>query len=286
MSLDTPVYIVLRQSPDWPTQTYADLEKTREFCRMIGRREDLIIDLVGLWDRTLAISFFAARQIMKEISLENFRAVSGAAFARLDEVRALLKRDAFFLFTDDDDWYHPDVALALQEIDPRKCAAAHWDSVVFSRGCTVLRDGMFWSNNYAVSGNYLLQREQNLDIVSQHFRADGAFRARVGALQRRAGYRTLLQHLFVPGYRIIRHIDGCLSVENKHPASTVVLEQLGDRPSGEHLRALIRGIMDANRAAQIPAECRWISPLAGKVHDLCMQLLSGTPGKPVPPAGR
>lgn len=275
MNSHTPVVIVLRQSPDWPSQTYADLEKTREFCRMIGRREDLIIDLVRLWDRTLAISFFAARQMMKEISLENFRSVSGASFLRLAEVRPLLRRDAFYLFTDDDDWYHPEAALALGRMDPRKCAAVQWDSVVMSRGCTVLRDGMFWSNNYAVSGSYLLQRERNLDIVSQHFRADGAFRAKVGALHRRAGYRTLLQHLFVPGYRIIRHVEGCLSVENKHPASTVVLEQLGDRPSGDHLRTLIRGIMDANRNPRVPDGCEWMLPLVGRVQDLCSRLLAG-----------
>lgn len=277
MNLEGPVYIVLRQSPDWPAQTYADLEKTREFCRMIGRREDLIIDLVKLWDRTFGTSFFAVRQIMKEISLENFRAVTGASFARLDCVRALLRPDAFYLFTDDDDWYHPGIAQALQGIDPRKCAAVHWDSAVFSKGMAFLRDGMFWSNNYAVSGGYLLQRKQNLEIVSQHFRADGAFRARVRALHRRTGYRTLLQHLFAPGYRIIRHVEGCLSVENKHPASTVVLEQIGDSPSGERLRALIREIMEANHSARIPAECRWMQPLAGRVYELCERLLDGNP---------
>jgi hypothetical protein len=274
MNLERPVYIVLRQSPDWPTQTYADLEKTREFCRMIGRREDLIIDVVKLWDRTFGISFFATRQIMKEISLENFRAVTGASFVRLDEVRALLRPDAFYLFTDDDDWYYPGIAQVLQRIDPRKCAAVHWDSAVFSKGLTVMRDGMFWSNNYAVSGRYLLQRKQNLEIVSQHFRADGAFRARVRAMHRRMGYRTLLQHLFTPGYRVSVHVEGCLSVENKHPASTVVLEQIGDKPSGEHLHALIREIMDANRSARVPAECRWMQPLIDRVHGLCARLLN------------
>ena len=44
-----PVYIILRQSPDWAKQTYADLDKTRSFCKIIGRPENYIIDRVLLW---------------------------------------------------------------------------------------------------------------------------------------------------------------------------------------------------------------------------------------------
>lgn len=272
MPFQYPVYIVLRQSPDWKSQTYADLEKTREFCLRIGRPETLIIDRVKLWDRTLAVSFFETRQAMKEISLENFRSVSGASLTGLSDAGRLLRPDAFYLFTDDDDWYHPDIAQTLQQFNPRKRAAIQWNPAVISNGIEYIDAGMFWSNNYAVTGSYLLQRKENLDLVCQHYRADGAFRARLSATHRRMGYPALLHRLFHPGYRVWEHLDAYLSIENKHPASTVILENMGDSPSGDDLRSLIRAIKEANRSP-LPEAFRWMQPYLDRVYDLYQKLL-------------
>ncbi len=298
------VHIVLRQGADWKTQTYQDLEKTREFCRNIGRPETLIIDRVKLWDRTFGIGFFEYRQMLKDLSIENFKAVKGADMVLMEEVCKKLSPDAFYLFTDDDDWFHPEIAARLCRFDPRTCAVLQWDSAIFSKGsanlkecmnssdnCTVvdwdnipvlspgvtiLKDGMFWSNNYAVSGEYLLQRKKNLDIVCQHYRADGAFRARISALHRRTGYKALLRYLFYPGYRIRKHVEGWLSVENKHPASTVVLEQLGNNPAEDDLRTLVRDVRDAYRNIHLPSEFEWVKPYADRISGLCGRLLNET----------
>ncbi len=295
------VHIVLRQGPDWNKQTYQDLEKTREFCRNIGRPETLIIDRVKLWDGTFKIGFFKFRQMLKDISMENFSSVRHADLIMMDEIRERLSPDAFYVFTDDDDWFNPEIATILGRFDPRSCAALQWDSAIFSkgsenlkesmnssnsytdldwdsipvltRGVTILKDGMFWSNNYAVSGEYLLQRKVNLDIVCQHYRADGAFRARLTALHRRTGYKALLRRLFYPGYRIRRHVDECVSVENKHPGSTVVLEQLGNNPGGDDLRALVRDVRDAYRSSVLPLQFEWVKPYANRVAELCDRLL-------------
>jgi hypothetical protein len=276
----TAVHIVLRPGPDWRTQTYQDLEKTREFCRNIGRPETLIIDRVRLWDKTFRIGFFEFRQMLKEISLKNFQSVRNADLVTMEEARTRLSPDAFYLFTDDDDWFHPEIAAALGRFDPRTCAALHWDSAIFSKGSenlkdsmnasnsytkidwdnipvlapgvTVLKDGMFWSNNYAVSGEYLLQRAQNMDIVCQHYRADGAFRARLTALHRRTGYKTLLRYLLYPGYRI---------------------RTLGNNPDGGALRALVRDVDDAYRSTHHPREFEWVKPYALQVSELCGRLL-------------
>ena len=272
--LQYPVYVVLRPSPDWATQTYADLEKTRVFCRNIGRPETLIIDRVKLWDQTLAITFFASRQNMKEISLENFRAVAGASLIRISDIGPVLRPDAYYLFTDDDDWYHPAVAKALQKFDPRKRAAIQWKGAVISDGMTYLDTGMFWSNNYAVSGSYLLQRKENLDIVCQHYRADGAFRAKLAALHRRAGFPVLFHQLFHPGYRVWEHLEEYLSIENKHPASTVILENMGEHPTAGDLRGLIRNIMKANRETPLPDAFQWIRPYLDSVYSFYQKLLN------------
>ncbi len=102
---------------------------------------------------------------------------------------------------------------------------------------------------------------------------DGAFRARLTALHRRTGYKALLRRLFYPGYRIRRHVDECVSVENKHPGSTVVLEQLGNNPGGDDLRALVRDVRDAYRSSVLPLQFEWVKPYANRVAELCDRLL-------------
>lgn len=271
--MNYPVYIVLRPSPDWSTQTYADLDKTREFCRNIGRPETLIIDRVKLWDRTLAVSFFESRQMLKEISIENFKKVRESTLVTFSDIDQILRRDAFYLFTDDDDWYHPDVVFALQRFNPLKRAAVQWKAAVISEHLTYPDAGMFWSNNYAVTGSYLLQRQENLNVVCQHYRADGAFRAKVSAMHRRMGYPALFHHLFHPGYRVWEHIDDYLSIENKHPASTVILEQMGDRPSEDDLRKHIRNIMRSIRGISLPDAFLWIRPYLDSVYAFYQNLL-------------
>lgn len=261
-----PVYIVIRQSPDWKTQTYADLENTRAFCKSIGRREDFIIDFIKLWDRTFTTSFFATRQAMKEISLENFKAVNSATLVQIDGVRAVLHPNAFYLFIDDDDWYDPNIVNYLHAFDPSKCATILWRQATLTDDFEYPRDGYFWSNNYAVSGSYLLHRKKNLDAVSQHFHAQGTFNCpNLTHRRRRIGLRTVAVKLIRPGYQYIIRNDRCWSVKNEHPASTVALERLGDHATPDDLRALVRKTIEAARQRIFPPELHWAHPLFERV---------------------
>ena len=64
------------------------LEETRAFCRMIGRPETLVIDLVRLWDRTFEVPYFQVRARLKALCLRALDEVRGARRAGLADLAA------------------------------------------------------------------------------------------------------------------------------------------------------------------------------------------------------
>lgn len=274
MGYAAPVYIVLRQSPEWATQTYADLEKTRDFCRLIGWPENFIIERVMLWDRTFKTGFFAVRQVLKEISLDNFRSVGGAKLVPLEQAREALDPTAFYLFTDDDDWYRPDIGRVLSELNPRACDAILWHSGRFHEGLTCRLPDDFYTNNYAVSGAMLRQKRGNLEKVSQHFKAHETFFGNTPmSMARRIGYGSLVRRFTVKGFSPIIRLSDYLSMSNKHPASTVVLKRLGDNPTPKQLRTLVENSILGNRSAAVSPEFHWALTFMAQVNDLFARLL-------------
>lgn len=271
-----PVYIVLRQSPDWSTQTYEDLERSREFCRIIGRPETYVIDRVLLWDRTFRVRFFEARQFMKELSQETFQAVAGATLVPLADVRSVLDRKAFYLFTDDDDWYHPETARVVAGLDPRGCDAVLWRSAELGiiNGLDIQEATTFYTNAYAVSGEVLIQRPDNLDRVTQHFEAMATFiRRSYGSVLRRIGYGSLYRRLTVRGFQPIVRLPRALSVTNKHPATVSSMSHL-EELTPERLIESIRSRWESNRNMAIPQEFRWALGMIERVNGFLAHLLS------------
>jgi len=271
------VVIALRQSPDWKTQTYADLEQTRQFCRMIGRPENFIIDAVKLWDRSLKVSFYETRQAIKEISLANFRMVRNAALVDVADVAGNVDRKAHYLFTDDDDWYAPHVGEILAGIGTRSCEAILWRSVRYGGGIESRPpDGVFYTNNYAVSGAFLAREwrgRSNLDRSMQHFDANGTFGDRTQPLSERLGYGVVLRSLLQPGYAPVATLQHHLSVTNKHPASTVTLERLGPDPTDAGLRESIEDALRKNRDVALPQDLAWAQAAMDEVNRVLERLL-------------
>jgi len=267
-----PVYIILRQSPDWAKQTYADLEQTRAFCRLIGRPETYIIDRVLLWDKTFRTSFFAARQFMKDISQENFRTVEHTRLVPSTDIKTVLDRNALYLFTDDDDWYHPQIAQRLAEIDPRACDVVLYETATLGPGLTLWKDHYACSTNgYAVSGEVLLQKPGNIERVTQHFDAQAAFiRKSYASVLRRIGYASLYRRLTIKGYKSVVRLPEYLSVSNKHPASTL---SLGDVVTREDLIALITTALDANKKINLPDDFSWARSYIDRVTAFLADLL-------------
>ncbi len=240
---------------------------------MIGRAEDFIIKQVKLWDLTFDTSFFATRQAMKEISLDNFNSVADAEVIDLDHVRSFLNPNAFYLFTDDDDWYDPLIGKIISGIDPSQCAAVLWGSLAYGKVFRLRMDGCFYTNSYAISGSFLLKSYSNLERVSQHFRAQKTFRGKPDGFIARLGISQLMSKMFFRSYRDVIQLNKYCSVTNKHPASTLSLESLGDNPTSEKIRTMIHESMDAYRTATVPNEFLWAGPYMDRVNDFVGRLI-------------
>lgn len=271
-----PTYIVLRQSPDWAKQTYADLDKTRSFCRIIGRPETYIIDRVLLWDKTFGMSFFSARQIIKDISIENFKSVHGAELVSIDNIHSVLDRKALYLFTDDDDWYHPGIARHLSRIDPRSCDAVLWQSAAVGSGLDRQDNVPFYTNGYAVSGEVLCQKPGNVERITQHFEAQATFiRKSYASVLRRIGYASLYRRVTVSGFQSIVRLPEYLSITNKHAASTFTLTNLPELTS-DKLVELIQTRLEANKKISLPEDFSWARIMIARVNAFMEELLAAT----------
>ena len=253
--------IVVRQSPDWRNAAYADLiEASRAYCRLIppalGIAENFIADVVEIWDRTFRMSFFNVRAAMKDIAQQNLAAVRRATVSSIDTTeRGKLAQSAFYLFVDDDDWLHPDVGHALDAFD-----YATTDGCVFGNVLCVgriqtrsLEDGCY-TNNYAVSGRFLRQRDDNLDRVFQHVDANRVFHQ--------------------PGFRFTQ-MPAYLSATNKHPATSMKLND-GAKENGLSAAALRRQVerfVDESANPVVPAEAAWVVPYTRRTRDVFAAIL-------------
>lgn len=212
-------YIVLRQSPDWDTISMDEFEQqSKAFCRLINRPENLVNEIVQLWNQSFAISFFETRQALKQIAQQSLKNVKNVKIIPIDELKPIPA--AIYLFIDDDDWIQPDIVNYFSKQDINNFDGFRWGSVNFDgrKPELVVRrafDGMCFTNNYAVSGRYLTL--QNKDSVYQHWIATGTFQQ--------------LQ---------IKQFLHYLTITNKHPASTVYLENsLADDFSTQRLVSVV-----------------------------------------------
>lgn len=253
--------IVVRQSPDWRNTPYPDLiEGSRAFCRMIaeptGLPENFISDVVAVWDRTFAMPFFHVRAAMKDIAQENLAALKHATITSIASANAdAIAVGQLYLFIDDDDWLHPNI---YREIKPYLNDAN--DGYIFGNVLCVrhvelrrVEDGCY-TNNYAVSAQFIRRRTGNFDRVMQHWAANEAFHQ--------------------PEFRLV-HVPLYLSATNKHPASTMKLKDglKENELSVATLRRLIEKFVDETASATPPREAAWVAPYTRKVQKVFATLL-------------
>jgi len=205
LSHQVKLFIILRQTPDWKNITYSDfIKQSQEFCLTIGRPINQVKDTVDLWNDTFGTSFFEARQRMKEISMANFSSVKHSFL--LDDPNLLdLKDDdnSIVLFIDDDDWINPSIIQHISRYMEKQDGFI-WGSAVYggiSGEALELRelDDCCYTNNYAVTIKCL--RKIGVERCYQHFFANETFK----------------------GINV-RKIDKYLTITNKHPCSTLFLE--------------------------------------------------------------
>jgi hypothetical protein len=242
-------HIVLRQSPDWGALTDEQFRhQSREFCDQIGYPTEMVNRSVDLWNRTFRRPYLDIRREMKELALGNLRSVAGASLVE----GALLKQTrefqpGLYLFSDDDDWMHPDIVRLVSQAAPDAEAGVVWGSVAFGGVDKALvryreLNGFCFTNNYAVTGQYLARKPARLDAVFQHTKASKTLSA--------VGVPTVAGHW---------------SITNKSPVSTVSFRQ-AFQGNYESAQPLVRLVEDYQRRfeefeTQAHPDLDWARPL-------------------------
>ena len=214
------IYVVERQSPPWSTLDDSYFDEMRRFARMIGRPENMMVDYVRLWDATFPLTFFQVRARLKDIAVESRRRMRGVERIDLEAAATIEADNGWLLFTDDDDWFAPDIAGQLQRHSRRGDDVVIWRSLVLRAGFERRAEDSFcYTNNYAVRGRYARTHRQDFARIAQHWLAQDTITREAPPL---------------------RYIDLPLSITNRHPASTVELERgLGDDLDAQRLHQLV-----------------------------------------------
>jgi len=238
--------IVLRQSPNWGRLTPAYLDETEPIDRALRRPPGFTRSFIELWDATFRTTFFEVRKALKDITLRSFAAVRDADVVPFTEVGDWPPAP-LVLFSDDDDWFAPDVVEKVASFS-RKLGGVTWDSTVLYRGMLVRRsDAYCYTNNYAVTERVRLPGPWT-ERVLPHGKAEVTFRRR--------GFRA--GHLPLP-----------LSVANNHPASAQQIRVVLDRrPGRDGLIEEVEAFRESAALAGSPAgDLAWAAePVAAAVE--------------------
>ncbi len=201
------VLIAIRQSPQWSEITFDEFEKQCiGFSKLIGRDQDLLPRLVRLWNKTFSLSYFQVRQKMKEISQDNLASLVEARVITAKELTTNWVAKSIVCFVDDDDWFHPDIAKFLLVGHESYIDGYLWPHMVYGRqagSALCIREDLnfCYTNNYAIAPRLL--EEVGWQALEQHWLAN-----------------TFLQN------KNFHRLPFYLSMTNKHPASTVMLESV------------------------------------------------------------
>lgn len=249
------LYIVVRQSPDWGSLTYDYFAEMRAFSRLIGRPEGMLEGFVRLWDGTFGISYFQVREELKKISLKNFSKVRGAEMVSFAQACQASTDNSIFVFTDDDDWFRGDLAEVVLTSMTTEYEWVIWGSSVLRENIE-LRDFQEYcfTNNYGTRALVALDNGRDLNIIGQHWTAD--------AVLKQEGRRLCLVREY-------------LSMVNRHPTSTLVLEKhLSAEQSPSALVNVVRNF--AGHGAQSPVldpKTAWAAEEIAATRDLYSNVL-------------
>lgn len=246
------VIIVQRQTLDWTALTPDSFRPlSQAFCRLWGKPDDYVFQLMQLWNRTFGIGYFETRARLKAISTHNLAALPGVTFVPYDGYRHIPDSRGFYLFMDDDDWAGPELGRVLGALSPEQHAALLWRATnigspqqeypVFVWGL----NGRCMTNNYAIS-NVWLDHLQRLDAVIQH--------------------ATAAQTLATMGE--VLQLDVAITASNKSPCSSVSLDR---GLQGELVPAKLATLVDdylARMDTLLPEHmwmAQWVAPLVQEV---------------------
>jgi hypothetical protein len=244
--------ILLRQSPDWAALDYRYLESLTGFERGAGLPLGFVRQLVMTWDGFFAVPYFQVRQQLKDLTLRSLSRVSNArllpfAGCDLDQLSSRI-----YLFTDDDDWFDPDIVDRLSVHDRRGVQGMVWHSVRLAGQLEVRRLRHCFTNNYCVTSAFTEAAGEDLRLgmqrVMQHYDANRVFSS--------DAFESL-------------YIEEPLSIANKHPCSPARLfNEYGPSITVDVLRADVQRFVAGLGTIRMPTDLAWASPLVQEVAEI------------------
>jgi hypothetical protein len=257
-------FIVLRSSPDWRS---FDIEQSRSFCRLVGIPDDAVINFAATWDSTFGISYREFRAVCKDIAFRSFDSCIGMEVIRREDIPRCIGPESRFFFTDDDDWFHPDIASICRDLLPTAPdRGGYWGSIrhgyrpwtppheEFSELIVEKRPlkPTLYTNNYFCSGGQMASA--SLDDVFEHWNA----------------------HNILHGGRLqMSPIERYLSGANKHPACTVFLmKAMNFSQDRQLLYDLVSAACDAFDGRSFDEELAWVQPYSDEMALLLTKTLA------------
>lgn len=179
--------IVERQSADWGSQAFNATEASAVIARSLrgGMPDELefgayTLTLHALWDRCFAISFASCRLFLKEVAHETWQKVNGCDAIFSEQEHEIVSASVFggsgwVLFTDDDDWYSPEVFERIADaFAPSSAHCILWNRMRFNGAMSttpIVPTDQFplwvYTNNYSVRANLFAART-SVSGVMQH----------------------------------------------------------------------------------------------------------------------
>lgn len=250
--------IVERQSPDWGSQTF----NSKVASALIARRlrggtpqEEAFgsqtLALHDLWARCFTVSFAVCRLFLKEIAHETWQKVNDCNGIFSEQQHgtvsaSVLGGSGLVLFTDDDDWYSPNVFERIAEANvSSNVHCILWNRVRFNGNISntpIVPTDQFplwaYTNNYAVRTN-VFAAGSSVGSVMHH-----------GLANRMVEQQT---------WEICILPHAGLSVTNKSPCSWNSLNQAATSPDpAKHLVGLVERY--ARSSFELEIGSRWALP--------------------------
>lgn len=202
-----------------------------------------ILNYIKIWDKTYEVPFFTFRQRLKEIAKSTFDEIGFDATIQLhemDEHSSCTLEECYYLISDDDDWYNPNISWKL------RCSSADivsWDDVMLTPLAKIIMRSsnsgkQLWANSWAIKKKaYLSLSSKQKESIKWHMNATKAILK-----------DKRFTHSFLFGTRY--------SVACKTPASFCKYSSLLDKENHEIENHLLQWKKN-HRGLSCPEELKW-----------------------------
>lgn len=199
-------------------------------------------DILDIWSRTFNVGFFEYRHLLQQIAADSLERVAGADVTRgLGDLHVWFDsvEDEVIFPIDDDDFFHPALAQAAEQLTPEQDIVIFPQAVAGFKGSNA-RKRTVWlkelplllSNNWGVRKSFLrrhFDQETARVILAKHPLANEKVAEHYGVLIERLRPQDLSPLL----HQRVRILQTPLSVHNKHVGSAGFFNKVLSRSDAE-----------------------------------------------------